>query len=47
MAIVWLERLDQLKNPMNSLGIELETVRLVAQCLDELRYRVPRPRVFI
>jgi hypothetical protein len=40
MAIVRLEGLDQLKNPMNSPGIEPATVRLVAQCFNQLRYRV-------
>jgi hypothetical protein len=36
-----LEGLGQLKNPMNSSEIELATFRLVAQCLTQLRYRVP------
>jgi hypothetical protein len=38
---VRLEVLGQLKNPITSSGIELETFRLVAQCLKQLRYRVP------
>jgi hypothetical protein len=39
-AIVWLEGLDQLKNPMTSSGIEPAAFRLVAQCLNQLRYRM-------
>jgi hypothetical protein len=37
---VRLEGLGQLKNPMISSGIEPATFRLVAQCLNQLRYRV-------
>jgi hypothetical protein len=40
-AIVRLEGLGQLKNPMISTGIEHATFRIVAQCLNQLRYRVP------
>jgi hypothetical protein len=40
-AIVRLEGLGQLKNPMTSLGIESATCRLVAQCLNQHRYPVP------
>jgi hypothetical protein len=36
-AIVRLEGLGQLKNPMTS-GFEPATFRLVAQCLNQLRY---------
>jgi hypothetical protein len=39
-AIMRLEGLDQLKNPMTSLGIEHTTFWLVAYCLNQLRYRV-------
>jgi hypothetical protein len=39
---VRLEGLGQLKNPMNSSEIEPATFRLVALCLNQLRYRVPR-----
>jgi hypothetical protein len=36
-AIVQLERLGQLKNPMNSSGIELLAFRLVASCLFPIK----------
>jgi hypothetical protein len=35
-----LEGLGQLKNPMIFSGIETATFRLVAQCLNQLRYCV-------
>jgi hypothetical protein len=38
--IVRLEGLGQMKNPMISSEIEPTTFRLVAQYLDQLRYRV-------
>jgi hypothetical protein len=41
MAIVLLEGLGQLKNPVTSSGIELVTFRLIAWCLNQLRYSVP------
>jgi hypothetical protein len=37
-AIVLLEELGQLKIPITSFGFETATFRLVAQCLNELRY---------
>jgi hypothetical protein len=39
-AIVRLEGLGQLKNPMTSSEIEPATFRLVAYCLNQLRYHV-------
>jgi hypothetical protein len=39
-AIVRLEGLGQLKKPMTSSGIEPATFRLVAECLNQIRYRV-------
>jgi hypothetical protein len=41
---VRLEGLGQLKNPVTSSGIK--PLRLVAQCLNQLRYRVPPFLVF-
>jgi hypothetical protein len=41
-AIVRLEGLGKLKNPMTSSGFEPTTFRLVALCLNQLRYRVPQ-----
>jgi hypothetical protein len=38
-AIEQLEELGQLKNSMISSGFELATFRLVAYCLNQLRYR--------
>jgi hypothetical protein len=35
-----LEGLGQLKNPMTLSGLEPATFRLVAECLNQLRYRV-------
>jgi hypothetical protein len=37
-AIVRLEGLYKLKNPMTSQGIESATFQLVAQCLNKLRF---------
>jgi hypothetical protein len=39
-AIVRLEGLGQLKNPVTSSGIEHVTFRIGAYCLDQLPYRV-------
>jgi hypothetical protein len=36
-----LEGLVELKNPTTSLGIEPATYRLLALCLNKLRYRAP------
>jgi hypothetical protein len=41
--IVRLEGLGKLKNQMISSGIETATFQLVAQCLNQLRYRVHPP----
>jgi hypothetical protein len=38
---LWLEGLGQLKNAMISSEIEPETFRIVASCLNQLRYCVP------
>jgi hypothetical protein len=40
-AIVWLEGLGQLKNPMTSSKIEPATFQLVAQWINKLCYHVP------
>jgi hypothetical protein len=38
---VRLEELGKLKDPMTTSGIEPATFRLVAQYLNQLRYRLP------
>jgi hypothetical protein len=40
-AVVRLEWLDKLKNPVTSSGFKPATFRLVAWCLNQLRYHVP------
>jgi hypothetical protein len=40
-AILRLESLGQLKNPTTSSEIENTIFRLAAQCLNQLRYRLP------
>jgi hypothetical protein len=44
-TIVRMEGLGQLKNPMTSSGIQPMTFRLVAWCINQLRYRVPLKNV--
>jgi hypothetical protein len=41
MAVARLEGLGELKNPMSASGIEPAACRLVAYCLNQLRYSVP------
>jgi hypothetical protein len=43
-AVVWLEGLYQCKIPVTPMAIESATFRLVAQCINQLRHRVPRPK---
>jgi hypothetical protein len=42
MAIVRLEGLGKSKNPMTSWGIKPAFFWLIAQCLNQLHYRVPQ-----
>jgi hypothetical protein len=42
-AMMRLEGLGKLRNPVTWSGIEPATFRLVAQCLNQLRYPVPPP----
>jgi hypothetical protein len=44
-GMVTLEGLGQLKNAVTSSGIKFATFRLVALCLNQLRYRVPSPDI--
>ena len=46
-AIVQPERLCQRKIPMTPSGIETATFRLLAQCLNQLRCRVPLYRNYL
>ena len=41
-SIVWTEGLSQYKIPVTRSASQLETLRFVAQCLIQLRHRVPR-----
>jgi hypothetical protein len=41
-AIVWLEELGQLKNPMTLSGFEPTTFLLVEECINQLSYSVHR-----
>jgi hypothetical protein len=40
-ATVWLEGLDQLKNPLTSLGMKPATFWLVTYCPNQLHYSIP------
>jgi hypothetical protein len=42
MDVVRLERVGKLKNPVISSGNEHAAFRHVVECLNQLRYRVPR-----
>jgi hypothetical protein len=46
-AIGRLERFSVLENLITSSGIKPETFRLVAECLNQLRYRVPLFHLYI
>jgi hypothetical protein len=45
-AIVQMEDLGQLKNPMTSSGIKPMTLQLVAQCPNQLCCRVPQAMTY-